>query len=372
MTQPGSASGLVAPLPPPMPPVSSPVNSVQCLNPLTDPDWDTRAAAIPGTTFFHRAAWARVLHATYGYEPCYFVQNADDVPTALIAMMGVSSWLTGRRGVSLPFTDECAPLCPDEATFQALFNAAKTHGRARGWKYIEVRGGAEHFVREAGFQPSTSFWGHRLKLGADETALFNGCESSVRRALRKAEQSGVAVRTATDLAAVKTFYGLMCQTRKRHGVPPQSWDFFANIHRHVIGPGHGCVVLAEKGSVPVAGAVYLHSGKAVIYKYGASDETMQHLRANNLVMWSAIKWHAQRGFSTLDFGRTSLDNEGLRRFKLGWGTEEYRVEYAKLDLPSGKYAAGKDRASGWHTRVFQRIPIPIARVIGAALYRHVA
>ena len=35
--------------------------------------------------------------------------------------MEVDSWLTGRRGMALPFTDACAPLCRFRTEFEALF-----------------------------------------------------------------------------------------------------------------------------------------------------------------------------------------------------------------------------------------------------------
>ena len=121
-----------------------------------------------------------------------------------------------------------------------------------------------------------------------------------------------------------------------------------------------------------AGAVFFHSGKTAVFKFGASDETLQHLRANNLVMWQAIRWHAQRGFTLLDFGRTSLENEGLRRFKLNWGSQERRIDYVRYDCQTGSFVTGRDEALGWHNRLFKILPVAFGRLIGAALYRHAA
>ena len=74
-------------------------------------------------------------------------------------------------------------------------------------------------------------------------------------------------------------------------------------------------------------------GGRAIYKYGASDETFQDLRGGNLVMWAAIKNFVRAGGAKhLDLGRTSLGNEGLRKFKLGWGAREEKIEYVKYDL----------------------------------------
>ncbi len=51
-------------------------------------------------------------------------------------MMEVRSWLTGKRGVSLPFTDTCDPL---GAPTDALFDEVTRYGAAQGWKYWESR-----------------------------------------------------------------------------------------------------------------------------------------------------------------------------------------------------------------------------------------
>jgi lipid II:glycine glycyltransferase (peptidoglycan interpeptide bridge formation enzyme) len=131
-------------------------------------------------------------------------------------------------------------------------------------------------------------------------------------------------------------------------------------------------VLARQAGQPVAGAVFLHFGRHAIYKFGASDEAHQQLRANNLVMWRAILHYASEGFSDLDFGRTSLGNDGLRKFKLGWGAGEEQVAYTRYDLRHSAYVTARDAAHGWHNRLFRALPPPLSRLAGALLYRHIA
>ena len=353
----------------PSPAISAQDGAVGRIDPLEAAGWDARLSACPAPGFFHGAAWARVLHDSYGFSPAYFTLGDTNRPAALLPLMEVNSWLTGRRGVSLPFTDECEPLCPDVDSFRRLFRAVLEHAKARAWKYLECRGGRA-WLGDA--PASTSFHGHRLDLGGGEEALWARVDGAVRRAVRKAEQSGLTVTFSQDLDAVRTFYGLFCRTRKRHGMPAQPFRFFENIHRHVLAQNQGWVVLARHGPVPAAGAVFFHSGKTAVFKFGASDETLQHLRANNLVMWQAIRWHAQRGFALLDFGRTSLDNEGLRRFKLSWGAQERRIDYFRHDCRKAEFVTARDDSTGWHNRVFRFLPVPLSRLIGVAFYRHVA
>jgi Acetyltransferase (GNAT) domain len=342
-------------------------NEVQIVNPLGVADWDDRISGLPEATFFHTSAWARVVHETYGYEPVYFVQGGLKSFEAVLPLMEVDSWLTGRRGVSLPFTDACEPLCQDAATFDHLFSAARDHGKKRNWKYLECRGGRK-WMESA--PASTSFFNHRLNLAPDEATLIASFGESTRRALRKAQQSGLTVEFAQTLEATRSFYELLCKTRRRHGVPPQPFSFFANIHRHVFSPGKGWVVIIKKESVAVAGAVFFHFNRSSLFKFGASDEGFKQYRPNNLVMWEAIRWHKEQGFKAIDFGRTSLGNEGLRRFKSGWCAEERRGDYLRFSLKPGQFVTSADHSAGVHTRFFNALPIGFAKILGRFLYHH--
>ncbi|MGA3007712.1 MAG: GNAT family N-acetyltransferase [Opitutaceae bacterium] len=341
----------------------------QLVDPLDDADWNAKLTAGPSASFFHTAAWAQVLRDTYGFKPLYFTLRDRRQVHALLPMMEVDSWLTGRRGISLPFTDECAPLCPDDASFQSLFLEVQACAKRRGWKYVECRGGRPLFGESLA---SSSYFGHRLDLHREESALWAQFDDSTRRAVRKAEQSNLTVEFSQDLDALRIFYRLLGQTRRRHGMPPQPFRFFKYIHQHVLAQNQGQVVLVRSGRRPVAGAVFFHFGRTALFKFGASDAAFHRLRVNNLVMWQAIKWHARHDFSALDFGRTSFENEGLRKFKLGWGPEEHRIDYVRYDCRSGGFVQAPDRSSGWHNHIFRRLPGGLARLIGTALYKHIA
>ncbi len=337
------------------------------LNPLAALDWDDMVLSHPGSTFFHTAAWARVLHDTYGFDPVYMAVFDDGRLTGLLPCMDVDGLIGGRRGIGLPFTDDSAPLVEDGTQFLNLAHGLIALGRIRGWRTWECRGGAQ-WMPDA--RLSLSFYTHTLDLTAGEAGLASGFAPSVRRAIRKADRSGLEVRIEDSAASVDAFYRLHCMTRRRQGMPVQPKAFFDNIARHVIARGAGRVILAYRLGQPVAGAMFFESGRRAFYKFGASDLARQDLRANNLVMWRAIRFYAGCGFATLDFGRTSMANEGLRRFKTGWGAVESRLSYFKYDLRRSRYMADRDRSSGWHNAVFRCLPIVALRALGSLLYRH--
>jgi len=347
---------------------AAPVGSVtvRFVDPLDDPGWDKKIAQFGCATLFHSAAWCRVLKDTYALRPLYAVAEKESVLSGVLPVMEANNLPRGRRGVSLPFTDECCALGGDAQVIDQMTGAVMESGRRRAWNYAEFRGTP---VAEA--TAALSFYTHRLELGSVDKILRR-FDSSVQRAIRKAERGGVTVEMSNTIEAVRAFYGLHERTRRKHGVPPQPFTFFANIQRHVLEAGRGFVVLARVADRVIAAAMFFHFGDRAIYKFGASDDRFQHLRANNLVFWKAIRAFAESGAGELDFGRTSVGNEGLRRFKLGWGSAESRIDYFKFDFRSDRFAKDCDRASGWHTRVFNVLPGPICRWAGAMLYRRLA
>jgi hypothetical protein len=316
---------------------------------------------------FHTFNWAHVLFDTYGYHPHYIVSSKGGDTTALLPMMEVGGAITKRRGVSLPFSDYCEPIVSDRATFEKMVEKAIAYASKRGWRNVEFRGGQgffdtkEHFAR---------YWGHRLNLEADFEHVLSTFRDSTRRNIRGAERAGVEAEILNSLAAVKEYYKLHCGTRKYQGLPPQPWTFFKNIHKHLISAGHGFVVLATYQGDVVAGAVFLHFGGNAIYKYGASKREYQSLRANNLVMWKAIRWYCENGYRSLSFGRTDMDNEGLRQFKKGWGAKEYLIKYYCYDVRKGEFLREGDRRATPFTGLFRRMPMSLLRTIGWLAYKH--
>jgi lipid II:glycine glycyltransferase (peptidoglycan interpeptide bridge formation enzyme) len=159
-------------------------------------------------------------------------------------------------------------------------------------------------------------------------------------------------------------------TRKEHGLPPQPYAFFKKIHEYIISKGRGIVVLASSNGKIIAGAMYFHFGDKAVYKYSASDKTHYHRGASNLVMWEAIKWYSQNQYTSLCFGRTELENTGLRQYKMGWGAQEKIIEYFRYDLQKGTYIRNYQKTSRWYNAIFNNVPIGLSRIIGSILYKH--
>jgi hypothetical protein len=339
------------------------------VNPLLEPLWNDWIREVPGATFFHSTQWARVLSDSYNYPLHYVVmKDGGNRIRGVFPIAEIRSWLTGRRGVCLPFSDECAPLAPNQEALEFCVQKIMELGRERRWDYLEIRGGGEQL---RGAEISDEFLGHRIPMEATEALQLSRLKDTHRRNIRKAEREGVEIHNLTGPEAMDAYYALHCLTRKRHGVPPQPLPFFRLIQKHVIEAGYGFVSLARFRGQWVAGAVYFEFGAQALYKFGASNPDFQHLRANNLLMWNAILNFRVKGIRELSLGRTDTYSSGLLQFKRGWGGLEYTVAYHRIGLrralrPRRPIATSE----GLRKKLLQKLPIGFLRGIGAVTYRH--
>jgi lipid II:glycine glycyltransferase (peptidoglycan interpeptide bridge formation enzyme) len=281
--------------------------------------------------------------------------------------MELKNPFTGKRGVSLPFSDYCDPVGDGGVPVPSLMESISEYGEAVGWKTVEIR--CRDIVLDNAV-PSQVFLNHVLELRGGEVDLLSRFRDSTRRNIRKAKKEGVEVRIEDSFESIRHFYRLHCLTRKEHGLPPQPFSFFVNLHRHLISKGAGFVAIAYHEMSPVSAAVYLHAGRKGFYKYGASDKNYFHLRANNLVMWEAIRWYLKNGYASLCFGRTEVGNEGLNQFKAGWATEEGKIRYYMYDINTKAFVRRKSNVSGVHNKIFRQMPVPLLRYAGELLYRY--
>src|SRR5678815_2896553 len=116
------------------------MNNILTLDPLSGDSWDTMTASHLRASFFHSSSWTRVLKASYGHKPFYLGEMNANQPRTLLPIMEVNSPWKGRRGVALPFSDECGLLRFCEASWDPIIKHALELGRERGWKYLELRG----------------------------------------------------------------------------------------------------------------------------------------------------------------------------------------------------------------------------------------
>ncbi len=336
-------------------------------DPSADPQWLDFLQTAPDASAFYHPAWLKVLSETYDYAPVCLKATQGDSCVGIFPLMEVRSRLTGARAVCLPFSDTCGPIVRDESALRALLQGADELRNKWRWKYVEIR----NSIVPDGFRTGARYKLHRTELGGDPGALLKRFNQQSRRKLRRAESVGVRVEQRTDAEALRAFIRLNALTRRKHGVLPQPDSFFWNIQKNILDTGLGFIGVATLAGRIVATNVFLLWNRTVLYKYGASDERALSSAANYAVMWDAMRWACERNFSLFDFGRSDLTNEGLLLFKRGWGSQEYDLIYARRSATTDERL---DDSSGLQQRlkpIVSMIPVPILKLIGSKVYRHV-
>jgi len=103
--------------------------NLDIINPLHTKLWNDIIVSADSYSIFHSSEWARVLVKAYRYSPHYFVVMKSGRLYSLIPFMEVDSIITGKRAISLPFSDHCDPIIHDKGEARELFQKIILFGK---------------------------------------------------------------------------------------------------------------------------------------------------------------------------------------------------------------------------------------------------
>ena len=347
-------------------------STVHQVRPLLDNRWVDFVHRCPHSTIFHTRPWLEALHKTYGYEPVVFTTSP---PGAVIEngllFCRVNSWLTGRRLVSLPFSDSCEPLVEDVANMHNIFSAVEQEVLREKLLYAEIRQRRQMEVLSSLIYSNYSYCTHEIDLSPGLDTLFRNChKSSTQRRIRRAERNNVRCVEGRSRSLFEDFYRLLVCTRRRHKIPPQPRAWFENLAECM---GDSLKLrLAYEDQVPIAAILTLRHKNVLVYKYGCSDARFHGLGGMQLLFWRTIQEAKMAGMDLFDLGRSSPENLGLNRFKENLGGGRSTITYSRYGRSSDSmYTVGVP----WKERVAKHIasylPDRMLESLGAVLYKHI-
>ena len=347
--------------------------SIFTVSPLTDGRWEELVSQHPHAGVFHSSRWLSTLQRTYGFEPVVFTTCGPNEPlTNGLVFCKVRSWITGRRLVSLPFSDHCDLLADSAAEEAELLGYVCDRVPQDGYAHAEIRPitGAPALFAAVNLEPAEAFCLHRLSLDLPLDMLFHNLHRNcVQRKIRRAEREGLAYQSGRSEFLLLTFYDLVVRTRRRHGLPPQPLHWFRNLLQSM---GNNMTIrLAFKDDHPVAAMLTLSHKTTVTFKYGCSDNRFHNLGGTPLLFWKTIQEAKNQGMQKLDLGRSGLDHTGLVEFKDRLGAVKTELRYWRY--PGARVSKAKRPA--WPIQIAKGIsswvPDSIFVASGRFLYRHI-
>ena len=343
------------------------------INPVEDPRWAEFLAKHPSASIFHTPGWLEALRRTYGYEPIAYTSSPPgaEIRNGLV-FCRINSWLTGRRLVSLPFSDHCEPLFDSAEELECFVGHIRSQVKVQALKYVEIRPINGSFPRSGGlpgFGPERRYLLHVIDLLPDLRQIRQGFhKDSILRRIRRAERAGLTEKSGRSDTLLNDFYGLLVLTRLRHHLPPQPYEWFRNLIDCL---GDGLEIrLAYKDKSPVAAILTLRFRDIGLYKYGCSDLNYKNFGAMPLLLWRAIEQAKSTGARKFSLGRSEENNAGLITFKNHWTQHSTPIIYWRYPGPASMKLTESWRVTA-AKRVFAGMPHRLLSVTGKFVYRHI-
>jgi Acetyltransferase (GNAT) domain len=345
--------------------------SIQVINPLSDSRWDDLVARHPRASVFHQRGWLEALVCTYRYEPLALTTASAGEPLQDgIVFCLISSWITGTRLVSLPFSDHCEPLLKGPGDSTEFMSWLRAECDRQHWRYLELR--PQHQVEAGaghGLQSSRSYWLHELDTTSSVAQIFSRFhKNSFQRKIRRAEKERLTCETGCSEQLVDEFCGLLLITRRRHKLPPQPRKWFTSLAASMGDKVQ--IMLARKGGTPIAAILTLRHSSCIVYKYGCSDARFHSLGGMPFLFWRLVEDSKEAGVEKIDLGRCDLENEGLTAFKDRLGTTRKLMTYLRYPQ-TGNLELASSREWQVMSRICSVLPDSVMPTVGRLLYRHI-
>ncbi len=335
----------------------------QLTDPVEYPRWDEFVRGCPEATFFHLAAWRDVIRHSCQHPTYFYYAERDGAIVGVLPLAHVRSRLFGQKLVSLPFCVYGGVAAVDDESRQALAAAASTLGRQLQVQFLELRS----IQAEQGLPVSDRYVTFRKPLDPDPERNLNAIPRKQRAVIRKGMQKGLVSVQGADVAR---FYDIYAESLRNLGTPVLPLRYFAALKSAF---GNDCelmTVATGQSAAPVAALMSFYFRDEVLPYYGGGTGQARGLHAYDFMYWELLVHALGRGVRTFDFGR-SRQGTGSYRFKTHWGFEPTPLQYQYDLISAAEIPNVTPDNPRYHAfiNIWQRLPVPVTRVIGPWLAR---
>lgn len=326
-------------------------------------EWDAFVRFAEGGTHCHLWGWKSVIERVLGHE-CFFLaaRSQDARLVGVLPLVRVSSRLFGSYLVSMPFLNYGGALGSERAV-QALVARAIELAKGGNIDLLEMRSRTQIPVDLPVSHRKITVV--RDLVAGNPTQVWDSLRAKVRSQVRRPQKEGIEVRFGLD--QVGPFFQVFSQHMRDLGTPTQPRRLFeALAETFPADVWFGC---AYDGARPVAvGCGFRWNGEFEM-TWAASLAQYNAVAPNMLLYWAFMERSAEQGLEVFNFGRCT-PGSGTHRFKQQWGGRD-------LPLWWYQHAAGRraatpspnESAFSWGPRVWKRLPLSIANVLGPRVVR---
>ncbi|WP_263771508.1 FemAB family XrtA/PEP-CTERM system-associated protein [Propionivibrio soli] len=326
--------------------------------------WDAFVNTCPRATFFHRAAWQRIIEEIFKHPTYFLYAERGDIIEGVLPLAHVKSLMFGNALVSLPFAVYGGIAANSEEAAQMLENEAQALAIELGVEHLEFRNCEQH---HADWPRQDLYVTFRKTLEPDVEANMLTIPRKQRAMVRKGIKNGL--RSEIDNTADR-FFSLYADNVHRHGTPALPKRYFDSLQRVF---GDDCEILTVVGPEgrPLSSVLSFYFRDEVLPYYAGDDLSARELAGNDFKYWELMRRACERGIRVFDYGR-SKQGTGSYAFKKNWGFEpqplyyEYCL-YKREGIPQNNPNNAKYRLL---IEAWRRMPIGLANWLGPFIVRN--
>ena len=322
------------------------------------PEWDSFLTGDPDATASHLYGWRPVIERVYRHDCPYLVAREHGRIAGVLPLVDVRSMTFGRFLVSMPFLNAGGPL-GSPAAIEALIARALELGRDRRARVLELRAGR---ALETSLDDHTEKVECVLALPESGEALWTAFPAKLRSQIRRSQKANVEVRFGAQ--EIDGFFGVFARNMRDLGSPTHPVRFFRVLAEEM--PEHvlfGCAYLEGR---PVAGGCAVQWRSEIEMTWASALREHSSLAPNMLLYWAFMERAANAGLRRFNFGRCT-PNTGSHRFKTQWGTTDTPLHWYRATMRPGASTPAQDGRLSIATRIWQRVPVPLATMMGGRL-----
>ena len=326
---------------------------------VSDKEWEEQILKSDNAYFFSSPTWAKIIEKSFDdYRIASRLYHIND-KSILIPMMEKNTYGRTIPGFklfdSMPMgpgglfseseitTDDFRCLVENIIGSRHIFYLALPYFMDLSYSDNSIKVRHEWNVKDE------RNYTHILSLdGKDFEDVQKNYKKRTRNSITKAIRSGVETRDATSLNDFKEFYEIW-STASKNWDAQETYDFgfFKNLYK--FGFPQVKLSLASIDEKTIAGIIAFFYSKTIYYIFSSFNESYSTFNATSLLLNNLIKKACQKNiYKYINFG-SSGTNEGLKKFKEGFGAEK-KVKKRYL-------------ASSTFPRIIQRINNPFPNLL---------
>ena len=320
-----------------------------------------------GASIYQRAEWDQVFQV-YGLETLRLSAWRDGAMIGQLPLVWQANWLFGQRLISLPWFDTAGVVADDSAARDGLLAAAREAATRRQVPVVELRQAEAVDGWPLGDTDKALL---RLRLTADPDELWRGLSAKVRNQVRKGEKSGLTVELSHDsddaLRLLPEFFGIYATNMRDMGSPSHSERFLVQVAESF--PEECRLAIVRVEGCAIGGGLTMASGRCLEIPWASSLRKFGALCVNHVMYWHLLRDACLAGFEWFHFGRSTIDS-GPFHFKKQWGAEAVPLAWHAWQDGERVGAPRKSQKLQLASRLWQRLPLAVARRLGPHLIRH--